>query len=526
MDQIVSDTNASTKMGSAGGGGGSDNKKREDLTSLGSDDSGIICGSEPDQTVITRIRRSHESIDSGDIEAEEECIEMLDTTSMDEDYRMLQSDLLCFYQSSEDDTATVREKQKPNRSLEVADKTKTGSSHFNDDMIRYRDQSMSIASAIMEKRGQTICVPINFEEDGSVQAPMTPTVEAAAAVPPPLAAASAVKQENIKNEVIFKSLFGATKNAIFRTAQSIIDNHEKKNSTKKQTDQIVGAVAAAATNPQTGGTATSPQSLTTATATTPIEPDQIKSPTELSKKKEFFTLKPSSYCSKNKVAAATTPDPAPTIDAKLPAIVKSTSTLSLSLAARSDKGKVPGIVKCLIRMDGPVAAPDNGAPISVPSGHQTKLEKGPNGLLRFFESPIFNIHFALHYLFYSKEPGVLSFIGNKIFSFKDHDVDLYIPQLILMYMQMDELAEVLDPYLVYRCRRSADFALKCSWLLEAYNFSAESFSHNSSGNVGKKTHLTLMKELYPRRERRELRASESFRQEPLVVSPIKKTHHR
>lgn len=57
---------------------------------------GIICGSEPDQTSLTRIRRSRESLDSGEIDAEEECIE-IETQSMDEEYRMLQSDL-CFYQ--------------------------------------------------------------------------------------------------------------------------------------------------------------------------------------------------------------------------------------------------------------------------------------------------------------------------------------------------------------------------------------------------------------------------------------------
>lgn len=79
----------------------SDSKKREDLTSLGSDDSGIICGSEPDHNSLNRIRRSRESLDSGEIDpSEEECIEILETTSMDEEYRMLQADL-CFYPLTE-----------------------------------------------------------------------------------------------------------------------------------------------------------------------------------------------------------------------------------------------------------------------------------------------------------------------------------------------------------------------------------------------------------------------------------------
>lgn len=129
-------------------------------------------------------------------------------------------------------------------------------------------------------------------------------------------------------------------------------------------------------------------------------------------------------------------------------------------------------------------------------------DKCQNGLLRFLESPIFNVHFALHYLFYSKEPGVLSFIGNKIFSFKDQDVDLYIPQLILMYIQMNELAEVLDPYLVYRCRRAVDFCLKCLWLLEAYNYNADSFVVQNS--CDKKTHLRLIRQFYPVNEQQQL----------------------
>lgn len=407
---------------------------------------------------------------------------------MDEDYRMLQSDLLCYYQSSEDET--VKEKHKP--SSDVTQQVVTSGSHFDNDKIRYRDQNLSIAATIMEKRNQTICVPINFEDDFNddtlVSTTPTPTAEQQPTKLDAKLAKPENEKEHIKNEVIFKSLFGGgIKNAIFRTAQSIIDNHEKKNSSKNKLEQSVGAATA----------------VTPATTPSANEPEQIKSPTEISKKKEFFTLKPSS--SKNKVSAASTPETTPEVEQRN--ITKSASTLSLSRLA--DKGKVPGVVKCFMKSKEPEVI-------------QPIVEKGPSGLLRFFESPIFNIHFALHYLFYSKEPGVLSFIGNKIFNFKDNDVDLYIPQLILMYIQMDELAEVLDPYLVYRCRRTADFSLKCSWLLEAYNYSADSFTQS---NLGKKTHLKLMKELYPRRERRELRNAESFK-ENVIVSPIKKTHHR
>lgn len=56
-----------------------------------------------------------------------------------------------------------------------------------------------------------------------------------------------------------------------------------------------------------------------------------------------------------------------------------------------------------------------------------------------------------------------------------------------MYIQMDDIAEAIDPYLVYRyvcnllmcyyysinidfrCRKSCDFSIKCAWLLNAFH---------------------------------------------------------
>lgn len=575
--------------------------------------SGIICGSEPDQASLNRIRRSHESIDSGEIDAEgEECIEILDTTSMDEDYRMLQSDLLCFYQSSEDDT--VREKRPSGpRSGAAAAAVSAAAAAAAADTMDIANQS-DVDKIRNRQRGQklltsaTICVPINYEDDvedeGTIRATNTDdtlTSSSSEAAPKADGASkttttsksecaavdgskpSAVEAPaHIKNEVIFKTIFGATKNAIYRTAQSIIENHEKKNLAKSNRAIEAAAATALAVSSPTGCASIGGDSTGSAAVTPTGAEPPVKSPTEFTKKKDFFTLKPCS--GKNKVSAASTPE-TPTalspgtagesaaagfhIDAATGAssgassnvivaaptrctvVAKSLSAFSLSslrggnssATHSTEKGRVPGVVKCIRK---PAAAVD---PSVAPNG----ADKGSNGLLRFFESPVFNIHFALHYLFYSKEPGVLSFIGNKIFSFNDPDVDLYIPQLILMYMQMDELAEVLDPYLVYRCRRSVDFSLKCHWLLEAYNFTADAAlqQHTASpsggasdaANVsattttgsGQKFYLALLRELDPRRElrRRELRASESFRQ-PVgggsgasrLLSPVKKTHHR
>lgn len=490
---------------------------------------GIICGSEPDQASILCIRRSHESLDSGEIDQEEESIEILDTTSMNEEYRLLQSDL-CFYQTPE--KYNIKTKNIIN---DIGYKKSS-----RDDGIKYQDSGI-----------HTICVSIDIEnndatndtnssksivennvvkESGKSNLKLieTTTASSSSPTPSPVPATTEAKPETIKNEVIFKSIFGATKNAIFRTAQSIIDNHEKKFSSKNKID---------------GSGAISPSSEPNAA----IIADQIKSPTEISKKKEFFTLKPclikSNKTQSISVATTSSASTSPTTPIG-PSTVTSTSTTTdtiilpdndhptkflskLSIAAAAGYGKdnnskikVPGGVRCLTSKSKSIELP-------------IKSEKGHSGLLRFFESPIFNIHFALHYLFYSKEPGVLSFIGNKIFNFKDCDVDLYMPQLILMYIQMDELAEVLDPYLVYRCRRNADFSLKCCWLLEAYNHNVDTFNSgsnsNSTANNGK-GHLSLMKELYPKRERRQLQRTITPTEIPFkddsVFSPIKKTHHR
>lgn len=448
------------------------------------------------------IRRSHESLDSGEIDPEEECIEIIETTSMKEEYRMLQSDL-CFYQTPE------------KYSIKTKKIDTTTGYNKRDDSTKHQDSI------------HTICVSIDIENNdvcGSTDTIVgstttkTATGENAAtllkdggtkcsakATEPlisPVTSNIETKQETIKNEVIFKSIFGATKNAIFRTAQSIIDNHEKKFSSKNKID----------------GGAISPSSETNATTIG----EQIKSPTEIAKKKEFFTLKPCLIKSKTvsipspSTSVATTPSTETTPESEMKCLTK-LSAFNMSTTAivnvRDNKGKVPGGVRCMTKSKS----------IELP----LKSEKGHSGLLRFFESPIFNIHFALHYLFYSKEPGVLSFIGNKIFNFKDSDVDLYIPQLILMYIQMDELAEVLDPYLVYRCRRNADFSLKCCWLLEAYNYNVDSF--NSSNTSSGKGHLSLFKELYPKRERRQLQRTATAElpfKDDSVFSTIKKTHHR
>lgn len=70
-------------------------------------------------------------------------------------------------------------------------------------------------------------------------------------------------------------------------------------------------------------------------------------------------------------------------------------------------------------------------------------------LLRLFESKMFDVSMAISYLHKSKEPGVQAYIGNRLFSFSHEDVDFYLPQLLNMYIHMDEdVGDAIKPYVV------------------------------------------------------------------------------
>ncbi|XP_014262636.1 phosphatidylinositol 4-kinase beta isoform X2 [Cimex lectularius] len=174
------------------------------------------------------------------------------------------------------------------------------------------------------------------------------------------------------------------------------------------------------------------------------------------------------------------------------------------------------------------------------SNEKTELSLSPprntakGFLLRLFESKLFDMSMAITYLFNSKEPGVQSYIGNKVFSFPDNDVDFYLPQLVNMYIQMPDVAEVLHPYLVHRCRESVDFSLKCSWLLDAYSSDAALSSKKKSHGT-KLKNLILSGELRPRDAEPMRRVSRLKEPSNTTISSptsltapalLKKTHHR
>nr|CAB3264848.1 phosphatidylinositol 4-kinase beta-like [Phallusia mammillata] len=126
---------------------------------------------------------------------------------------------------------------------------------------------------------------------------------------------------------------------------------------------------------------------------------------------------------------------------------------------------------------------------------QTAVHK-KSWLLRLFESQVFDMPIALQYLFHSKEPGVMAYLGNKLFMFPKHEVDFYLPELLVMYIHMDhDMREAIHPYIIKRCKESIDFSLNCAWLLGGYAYSSNKLSKRMT-RAQKLRNLILSGELH------------------------------
>lgn len=89
------------------------------------------------------------------------------------------------------------------------------------------------------------------------------------------------------------------------------------------------------------------------------------------------------------------------------------------------------------------ASPTQAPPLQAPPSARQSW------LLRLFESRLFDVSMAVSYLYKSKDPGVQAYIGNRLFSFANAQVDFYLPQLLNMYVHMDEeVGDAIRPYLV------------------------------------------------------------------------------
>uniref|UniRef100_A0A1A7X800 Phosphatidylinositol 4-kinase beta n=1 Tax=Iconisemion striatum TaxID=60296 RepID=A0A1A7X800_9TELE len=154
------------------------------------------------------------------------------------------------------------------------------------------------------------------------------------------------------------------------------------------------------------------------------------------------------------------------------------------------------------------------APSSVKSARRRQRHNPSkqSWLLRLFESKLFDVSMAISYLHNSKEPGVQAYIGNRLFSFSHEEVDFYLPQLLNMYIHMDEdVGDAIKPYVVHRCRQSISFSLQCAWLLGAYSSDMHiSTQRHSRGTKLRK--VILSDELKP--------AGSRTRREPLTLTPF------
>uniref|UniRef100_A0A8C7J7N9 Phosphatidylinositol 4-kinase beta n=1 Tax=Oncorhynchus kisutch TaxID=8019 RepID=A0A8C7J7N9_ONCKI len=163
------------------------------------------------------------------------------------------------------------------------------------------------------------------------------------------------------------------------------------------------------------------------------------------------------------------------------------------------------------------------------NGDQSSAAAKQSLLLRLFESKLFDVSMAISYLYKSKEPGVQAYIGNRLFSFSDDDVDFHLPQLLNMYVHMDEdMGDAIRPYVVHRCRQSIAFSLQTAWLLGAYSSDMHiSTQRHSRGTKLRK--LILSDELKPHsRHAVELSPAPDSQIIPAdaYLSPSKRTHQR
>ncbi|XP_048880377.1 phosphatidylinositol 4-kinase beta [Brienomyrus brachyistius] len=202
------------------------------------------------------------------------------------------------------------------------------------------------------------------------------------------------------------------------------------------------------------------------------------------------------------------------------------------------KGNTDGLVNGGTHVDPPKIREEEEDPLpgTVKSARRRQKYNSSkqSWLLRLFESKLFDVSMAISYLYNSKEPGVQAYIGNRLFSFPNEDVDFYLPQLLNMYIHMDEdVGDAIKPYVVHRCRQSINFSLQCAWLLGAYSSDMHiSTQRHSRGTKLRK--VILSDELKPsgQRGRRELAPPScpppilSHAHPEHGLSPSKRTHQR
>ena len=81
-----------------------------------------------------------------------------------------------------------------------------------------------------------------------------------------------------------------------------------------------------------------------------------------------------------------------------------------------------------------------------------------------FYSELFDAAMAVQYLFKSRDPGILQFLGNRLFELNPADLDFYLPQLLILYLYTEAATRnCIHPYLVKRSVLFREKGSKLQW---------------------------------------------------------------
>ncbi|KAL5104157.1 Phosphatidylinositol 4-kinase beta [Taenia crassiceps] len=94
-----------------------------------------------------------------------------------------------------------------------------------------------------------------------------------------------------------------------------------------------------------------------------------------------------------------------------------------------------------------------------------------SSLMRFINSSVFSVNHAVHYLNDRSVSKDWDYMAKRLFEYRTEEVDFYLPQLVVLFLQRDGPTRSLLPYLFYRVKTSLRFATEMAWLVDAHNIS-------------------------------------------------------
>lgn len=90
-------------------------------------------------------------------------------------------------------------------------------------------------------------------------------------------------------------------------------------------------------------------------------------------------------------------------------------------------------------------------------------------LLRLFKSGFFDSWLGVSYLYkYPASPGVHDYLCNELYNLPDDDIEFYLVQLCNLLLYQNYPSNSLERFLMDKCSQSIHFALKISWIFQAY----------------------------------------------------------